>query len=126
MFAFFLFSFSTFANSQTSYLCIADESTGFFYDTKLNSWASTKFTPQKYLLTKKDNGWEWKDFGSKSGWVCGEFNQYGIFNCSLMVGHVRFNKNNLRFLRTYIFGYVDGENNNDNTPNVTIGKCSPL
>jgi hypothetical protein len=116
------------AYSQSSYLCIADATTGFRYDNNSKEWVKTSFktADEKYILKKNQEGWEWLEFGSKTGMQCGEINEYGWLHCTLWVGSLKFNKNNLRYLRTYDAGYVDGKNNNDNTPVISIGKCSPL
>ena len=114
------------ANAQNSYLCISDKSTGFTFNSNSKSWTQTTFNDTKYLLTKSNNGWEWKDFGSTFGWECGAFTDAGLINCSNYSGSVLFNKTNLRFLKTYILGYVDGTDNQNNTPAIVIGKCSPL
>ena len=47
-------------------------------------------------------------------------------NCNLFLGEVIFDKKTLRYLKTYLPGYVDGVESNANTPNIMIGKCSPL
>ncbi len=39
-------------------------------------------------------------------------------------GWLIFNKETLRFADYYAFGYTDGVDNNDNTPAVTVGKCT--
>lgn len=114
--------------SQSSYLCIATATTGFSYNNSSKEWLSTSFktSDDKYILKKNREGWEWSLFGSKSGMQCGEINEYGWLVCSLWFGSLQFNKNNLRYLRTYDAGYVDGKNNNENTPLISIGKCTPL
>lgn len=50
----------------------------------------------------------------------------GFFSCRLWVGELKVSLENGRFLKTYSSGYVDGVNNNDNTPHVEIGTCSKL
>ena len=114
------------ASAQNSYLCISDKNTGFTFNPTSKSWVQTNFSESKYILTKSSNGWEWKDFGSTLGWECGAFNDSGRINCSNYSGSVLFNKTNLRFLSTYILGYIDGADSQNNTPAITIGKCSPL
>ena len=52
----------------------------------------------------------------------------GLFSCRLLPGEfeLKVSLENGRFLQTYSSGYVDGANNNDNTPHVEIGTCSKL
>ncbi len=59
---------------------------------------------------------------------CGEFNDSGYLNCSGFYA-LSFNKKNLRFLLTYRVGYVNAGIagvEGDDTPSMTIGKCSPM
>jgi hypothetical protein len=110
-----------------SYLCIPDRATGFGFNKYQKSWVPLVFNvEQKILLKKTDRGWEWSEFGSKYGKLCGEMNEFGGLRCDLFFGEVLFNKNSLRYLETYIAGYVSGEDNNDNTPSITIGRCTPF
>ncbi len=50
----------------------------------------------------------------------------GSFSCRVIGGDLDVNLSNGRFLQSYVWGYVDGEDNNDNTPNIEIGKCSRI
>jgi len=53
-------------------------------------------------------------------------NEYGIFRCNMILGEFIFNSKSKRFIKTYTAGYLSGQDNNDNTPYVMIGTCSPL
>lgn len=48
----------------------------------------------------------------------------GSFSCQIVLGTLEVNLSTGRFLKTYNWGYVDGADNNDNTPFIQIGKCS--
>ena len=125
-----LFSSLIFTNiciAQQAYICVANDSTGFIYNTNTNSWgrASFKVNDEKKLLKRVGQEWEWSSFGSTHTQKCGEINSYGYLNCDLLLGSIRFNKNTLRYIETYTVGYVDGDKGG-NTPSITIGKCSPL
>jgi hypothetical protein len=125
-----LFSSLIFTNiciAQQAYICIANDSTGFSYNAKTNSWGRTGFkvNDEKKLLKRVGQGWEWSSFGSTFTQKCGEINSYGYLNCDVLFGTLRFNKNTLRYIETYTVGYIDGDKDGD-TPNITIGKCSPL
>ena len=50
----------------------------------------------------------------------------GSFSCKMIGGDLEVNLSNGRFLRSYVWGYVDGEDNNNNTPYIEIGKCSRI
>ncbi|WP_157953873.1 hypothetical protein [Microbulbifer sp. A4B17] len=48
------------------------------------------------------------------------------FICHVGVGEFFFSPESGRFIKTYTAGYWNGENNNENTPNVTRGRCSKI
>ena len=48
------------------------------------------------------------------------------FICRVELGQFFFSPESGRFIKTYTAGYWDGENNNDNTPNITRGRCSKI
>lgn len=50
----------------------------------------------------------------------------GDLSCKLMGGDLDVNLVNGRFLKSYNWGYVDGVDNNSNTPHIEIGKCSRI
>ena len=127
-------STNVFANG--SYLCIADKSTGFSFNKRSETYESENFnvSESKYILKNNNNTLEWTDFGKNYSICEGSFNTYGFFNCNALGEQIIFNKNNLRYVKSSIFGYTsvgspfgksvikDGEN----TPFIEIGKCSPM
>ncbi|MEY5028045.1 MAG: hypothetical protein RLZ63_360 [Pseudomonadota bacterium] len=122
------FAASSVVNAQTAYLCIPDGASGISWNKSSKRWEQTKFNVQnvKLLLKKTNSGWEWSDFGESYSQKCGEINNVGFLNCDIIGGQLKFNKNTLRFMTTYLFGYVDGYDTNDDTPSIRFGKCSPL
>jgi hypothetical protein len=123
------FSFNTFA--QQSYICVADSSSGFAFNKTTKKWYPTTFDVKnaKYVLSLKDRTWNWKEIGEEFSMTqCGEFDKNGYLSCDGML-RLMFNKKTLRFLLTYEIGYVNvgiiGTDGGD-TPNMTIGKCSPM
>lgn len=119
--------------SQNSYLCIPDLATGFSYQKNLDKWKISTFdvAKNKYILTKSNtNKWEWKIFGEEYSNVnCDNtFSEHGYLNCNGFE-QIQFNKKNLRFMKIYRIGYVNkgiGGIEGEDTPNMEIGKCSPL
>lgn len=120
-----------------SYLCVADNSTGFKYDENSKTWISVPFkTDSKYLVnkSKKLGSWVIKETGGGTFIQCEKgFNDWGFLRCSGMSFNGDFTMNNetLRFQYVYPFGYVVRAYNEDNkegsiTPFMEIGKCSPL
>lgn len=127
--------------SAQSWLCIADMSTGFSYNKTLNKWEHTRFNvDDERLIIKPSTGtsraYEVFEFGNTSNIAaatCGSApNEYGFLFCDGLFGEFKFNSKNLRYVRTYIAGYVEilpdnlfSKEGND-TPNIEIGKCSPI
>lgn len=124
-----LFVFTSSTHAQISYLCVPDSVVGFGFNKVTKSWTQTHFEVgnSKYLLSLTNNRWEWKKIGDKYSLVnCGQFSEYGVLNCD-GVWNVQFNKNNLRFMQTYLLGYVAPVGNEgSDTPHIFIGKCSPM
>lgn len=84
---------------------------------------------EKYLIKNKESSWEWSKFGEKNSYkFCKVDNSYNFdkVKCWTFGGELIFNPKTLRYIHTYLHGYISGEDNNDNTPTITIGKCSPL
>lgn len=122
-----------------TYLCIADKATGFSYKEKYQKWDSANFNVSdvKYIITKSkpllisENNqkevWAIKHFGDESVFA---YSKEDFSNKDIIIirgGYEFFiNKISLRYLKIYNQGYWDGKDNNDNTPHMEIGKCSPL
>jgi hypothetical protein len=119
------------------YVCIGEQATGFHWNG--TTWAQTalQVADQKYIIADVDP----KDFRSQNGRytvsvtglgehfpssLC-ETPQFETISChSEAYGEMRINLHNLRWLSFYPHGYVNGADNNDDTPGVTIGRCSKL
>lgn len=114
--------------AQDSYLCISEAMGGVAYDSSTRKWEGTKFknSNEKIILIKKNGVWKLKNFGSTFEKDCGKMNEFGTFRCNILFGEFLFNSKTKRFLKSFVAGYVDGEDNNDNTPAVMAGTCSPL
>jgi len=134
-----LFSLSCFqlALAQDAYICIPISRTGFIFNESNKNWEQTKFktNEDKKILKKNINKWDWRIFGKKEGWsACGsedfgkgdDFNSAGFIFCNTQSGHLRMNKNSLRYIETYELGFIDGKDQNTHTPLIEIGTCSPL
>ena len=48
------------------------------------------------------------------------------FVCQGLLGQLYFSPKSGRFIKTYIAGYWDGKDNNENTPAITRGRCSKI
>ena len=137
---FFVFGFlcGNLAISQDAYICIPTARTGFSMNLSTKKWEQTRFRidDDKKILKKNNDKWEWRKFGVNYSYSdCtsggdpnskGGFNSAGFMFCSTIAGNMRISKNTLRYIETFEYGYFDGKDNNDNTPFIEIGTCSPL
>lgn len=136
---FLLSTLSTFAVSSEghtdTWLCVSEDSTGFYFEK--GKWGRAKFDVQedKFIIRpiKESDGRYFKD----------KEHPYGVFNlgknrpskrcsnyeniiCKVGLGELFFSPETGRFIKTYTAGYWDGQDNNDNTPNITRGRCSKI
>jgi hypothetical protein len=134
------------AKEPSSYLCVADKSSGFTFNKTGKAWQTTTFnvTESKYIFrvanevdrsTMPSANWVVVKVGQSSPVAsCGEaLGDSDVLICEGFESF-RFHKKNLRFLGLYSIGYWsdDLEDPNSvfaegkNTPSMQIGKCSPL
>ncbi|UVT20337.1 MAG: hypothetical protein H8K03_21645 [Nitrospira sp.] len=123
------------------YLCISEQATGFSYDKNGKQWNSATFgNTSKYVLasssTSSDNAFQITIVGDSfpQGWCRESFDSKGYLYCDMHWGDFRFNKASGRFIKTYLFGYIDvgqerlgrGKITDEATesPRMEIGKCS--
>ncbi len=112
-----------------SYLCIPTKATGFYYNKSTKEWTNSTFKvgDEKLLIKKKGSSWEWSKFGDKiSHKTCGYRTDVEQVDCLTSGGDLTLNLKTLRYIQILLYGYIDGVDSNDNTPAITIGKCSPL
>lgn len=124
-------------SASDSYLCVAEQTTGFTFDATKKTWKSADFRSEKKIaITRskhKPYAWEAKEVGdSRPGAGCdSDFNEAGNLFCS-GVFDLRFNKRQLRFLYVYPIGYWSDDDSKgatregNNTPALAIGKCRVL
>lgn len=114
------------------YLCTADMVTGFSWNEEDRKWTSTNFNVnnENYLISsvESETGGYYviKKLGDKKTIATCQsgFDERGFLYCKDIVVF-RMNREARRYLLVYPSGYVEGHDNNDNTPFVEIGKCSP-
>lgn len=122
---------------QEAYVCMPSARTGFKFNLVNGNWEQVRFTVEnKKRMLKLTNGeWMWQHFGEdhipgscSDGGSAGksEFNSAGFIFCEVFGGSVRMSKNSLRYIETYLLGYVDGRDKNPDTPLIEIGVCLPL
>jgi hypothetical protein len=127
---FFLFFLATHSNawSQDKYVCVSEAIGGVSFNTNSQKWESTKFSNngEKFILSSRNGEWSIKEFGRKHEDKCGKMQENGHLSCRIIFGDFIFNLETKRFLKTYLSGYVFGEDTNENTPAIIIGTCEKV
>ena len=128
------------SSEPASYLCVGDQAVGFRYDKTEKKWEHAIFnTDDQKFLYKVDSGgnWVFELFGKPKGegvtpTVCEDFKDKngkpGIVSCRGLYSS-DFNLITGRFMSTYMAGYTektDATDNDDDTPLLTIGRCSKV
>ena len=97
------------------FVCTVEQSAGLTFDKNTKVWSGSALrSTGKFLITKPDADqaraglvWIVKDIQANRAMSAREsdFNAAGYLNCKGF-GEFTFNRKNLRFLRSYTFGYV--------------------
>jgi hypothetical protein len=123
------------ALASAKYLCIADKATGF-------SWTGSEWAPTTFKVEKDkfviadlpaDNLMRIKDPTLTIG-VTGlgkllpsYFCKAGpVLECIGPGGDMRIDLTTLRFMSWYLLAYTNGEDDNDDTPSIEIGRCTKM
>jgi hypothetical protein len=128
-----------------AYACKVEFTGGLAYDAESKSWQSTTFKPKgKFIFRLKLVKTETEKIGSHAVTYeatvteagrnrevsCAggkdkttSADQDGTLDCATALYQYRFNLKNNRFLRAYLAGYVNGMNENSDTPGVSGGTC---
>lgn len=129
------------STAADGYICVTEVATGVAYDENRKAWRSTHFTNRPTYIfrkLKKDEKVRYRLSATELPWgvfetgesypkaYCEDFGIGTVLDCGRFIEKFRMSKETLRFIGYYMFGYVDGVDNNDNTPAILIGKCSPL
>lgn len=131
--------------AQERYLCVAEMSTGFAFNKQNKSWHSTTFKTDEKFIVRKPLPADGAGL-QKSAWLIAKlgdtfptsscekdfYNNETLFCEGLQT--FKFSKKTMRFLSGYLIGYWSDDvgstsqvfSEGQNTPNLTIGKCSPL
>lgn len=138
-------SMATLSRADEAYVCVTEFAGGLVFDASTKKWRGGAFEPDaKYVISNSqgDDGEARaervvRNAGEKeiSYWCEKDFNETGYLFCRNAFGVFRFNKQNLRFMSTYMVGYVtDGLQNSgtlesregENTPIIRGGACTPV
>lgn len=133
-----------------SYICIDEFGGGLRYDETAKRWQSAKFNPTgrfvlSLTMTNSRPAWEGSDlmegvydatvseFGRTEPDVCygggegGKVEMWGpTLRCTAALESIVINLETMRFLSAYQVGFVEGEDNNNNTPWMMGGTCAKI
>jgi hypothetical protein len=122
-----------------SWLCIADQATGFSFNSVSKKWADARFdvADRRYLIVSEDDEkypYMVKRFGKPDSlpMLCDAFAAETFLHCRGLAGNFRFNQKTLRYIHTYDVGYINptpGLNDmteGEDTPFMEIGRCSKI
>lgn len=144
------------AARNAAYYCTPEAASGLSFDNNTKKWVSARFKPDKAFVLKfsfessaREKMFEQAkdpstvnrfrvtstDAGSTSDLPC--FNRKnhkspveiwddGWVQCNAGLSEIIFNPETLQFLKVYLVGYVDGVDNNDDTPSLTGGVCTKI
>lgn len=144
----FLLAQPTMAGPAEAYICVAEMSAGLQFDRSQSAWRSNVFDTTHKVVVKRATpaeaavGWRWAvwTLGERTlpTYVCKQdFDARGFLYCEGF-GQFKFNNKNLRFISSYMIGFVDDglaeekssagapRAEGGDTPLVRGGKCSPL
>jgi hypothetical protein len=140
---------------NASYFCTVEFAGGLAFNDTSKNWESVKFRPdnkfvlklqfvskrlQKNMISEKDepvadfNATLTKAgtseghpcFSQDSGQTLSMTGDFDYLSCDYFPSEYQFNLKNNRFLTYYKFGYLNGTDNNDNTPAVSGGTCTKI
>lgn len=127
--------------SAESYLCIAEYVSGFQYHSSTSTWLPVGYESDSEFTISSSSEADFSSVEFTPAWVVqrqgdtgpnmyceDDFDASGNLNCT-WGWRLHFNKNTLRYLMTYEYGYVvnqGDEDEGDSEPHMEIGACSRL
>lgn len=134
---------------EESYFCVGESAGGISYYSQTKSWRGAVFNPdQKFVLVVKTIGSR-MDVSDKINIVevtitlsgsnvttgCFVFGgvphstveeKYDVIRCSANLSDFTISRRTNRYLSIYPIGYINGIDNNDDTPAITAGTCTRI
>lgn len=129
----------TIAIAQEQFICLGEKATGFKWNGK--DWAIANFTvnDDKFLVQEvsprellgKTFTFEVKRFGRNDiHFQCERYKTPTYTSTRIICGGLGYgmliDTQSLRFQEIYSMGYIDGKDDDANTPSITIGTCSRI
>lgn len=136
-----------------TYLCLPTASGGVSYDATSKTWVGVRFRlrdqlivilnptkvgRQQGILDEQDAiGYEIDivPVGSKDRRRCRKdlslpdddiFIRFGVAKCDYLLNDFKINLSTGRFMMIYPIGFLDGQDNYENTPSITVGTCTKI
>ena len=114
------------------YMCTPEASGGLGYDKTERLWNVSSFDIGRNYIVKL-NDKEHPSYDATvtylnetlPSYLCKEETTINVLVCNSFLGQLNFIKEELRYIESYMFGYVQGKDNKYNAPKVTVGTCSP-
>jgi hypothetical protein len=128
-----------FERKNSVYFCTAQFEGGVAYDDTTKQWHGTIFQPtgnfvvrvtylqlDEYEVSITDQG-ESKSYGCTGHNATNpKIGEYDFLDCYRLGSEYQFNFKTNRFLKAYLLGYLDGRDNNENTPSISGGVCTKI
>jgi hypothetical protein len=137
---------------DATYYCAPQITSGVAYDERGKRWIASTFKPTEKFVLKLQFLNEKRQAESGPGWAYYEYNVWvtregestptscktinsakpeivrgtEVLRCDAVLFELTFNMNTNRFLTAYLYGYVNGKDNNDDTPAVSVGICTKI
>lgn len=140
-----VFALNAMPASAETFLCIADNATGYAYDPTSKEWKSAKFNFEgSRHIIKRSSGsqyaWEVNEYGVTEKWFpdagCKEdFNTVGLLYCEGVGRDFRFNKSNGRYIFYFAGSYINFDPRSEregyqkdggDTPFIELGTCTKI
>lgn len=113
--------------ASESFICIEEQKTGYLFSD--GEWVASRFQLGKWLVSTEENG-KVSKFGTNYIRFPSTFGKCRVYDseleCSGPSGNFRMSFNTMRFLSSYSIGYVRGDFEHNDTPNLAIGTCAPM
>jgi hypothetical protein len=139
--------------SDASYFCVVESAGGISFNETTKKWESTRFHPDgkfgvrlKFIKTRvqkdvfedetvHDYNVTITPSGQKTPWECVAssnadpkivmIEEDALLDCQALYIY-RFNLKTNRFIRAYLVGYIDGDDNKSDMPGVEGGTCTKI
>ena len=135
-----------FAQSKdVAYRCAGEAAGGLSYNEQTKKWEGASFRPQQQFVLRmnfvgaRENVRDYRatvtTSGKDTGLPCTStdtdetvtvVDSDRSFSCTTVAYDYVFNLSTNRFLSMYVYGYVDGNDSNDNNPVVEGGTCTKI